>query len=1229
MNLKTTVVLFVLIGAGAGAWFGFATRKTEEAASPTATFLEQSVVAEKITRIETSRGKESRFVLEKTGADWHLPGAWPARKQETEQWLAALASLRSRFAAIPVADGADLSPYGLDDNPLVIKVTAGDTTHTLRFGEQPGDSNRFTRPTYVRLDDKPEVIRLGPGVLAALDRKADYFRQQRLFPFERVANDEDAKDKVEQITAEEIEIGTPTARFTLAKKGSEWILKDASTKKDKDWKRAFAEDRVDPAKRDALLRGFPDLWADKFVDPKSKSLEDTGLNDPAYILAAQSPGGSRIKLLIGKVSSSKPRVVKAPTPPGPFGQPPKQPEIVIEEYRYAKLEKNDLIFEMKADKLRDIAPDLEDLRDPLLARFKPDDVRRLEIQAGDRSLLFVKAKEDDKDKEKGREKWRLEQPKQEVESAAIEELLEKLAGLRASDRDVLDDVDLKTIGLAKPAGHIKLTVEETDKSARKPADAKEAEQKTTRQIVLQLGLKEKEKDKVYVRVDGWTRVNQLGDDVWKLADRSELAYRPRELWKYDHDAITKITIEADAKPYTLVRGDKAWKITGPTLDGAEAAGDSMDKLADELTRLKVERFEASGLKDLKKYGLDKPEFKIEVSAKDSKPRGLEIGSRVESKEGGRFARLAGGDTVFVLSEKVTAHLRKDPFELLDAKLLDVNAADIERIRYEGVATAFTLDGKTGRWKVTESPAGEMSADDEMLKLALAPWGKLQADRFVAVGPKTDWKSFGLASPFLVVKVTLRASEKDKDKKPIEHVIELGNEDKTGGRFARINKKDAVVMLDALTTGRLVRTHLDFLDPRVLRMDGDAVTLIERKMKDGDLELMRREDNWQITKPALRDADNLTIFDVLRQTSNLRANRIAEFPAKDLAKYGLDKPAAVVTLLVEVDGVGKKHVIKLGDPVKDAAKKDTGERYAQIDDKGMVVVLASELSRHLLAAPLYFADRNLASFASADSVEMTRGTRKAVFSRVDKGWEMTQPTKAAAANADLEDLIRSVQRLRADEIVAEKTADLKKYGLDQPAAQWRFKAGADEKLYLIVGAPENDQPGARRYAKLGDKNVIFLLSGKLTAKVLAEYRDRKPWQPFVAETVSKVSVSQSGKTFELTRKGAEWRVAGDDKAKVAERAVDGTIAVLESLKTVRYVADAKADLKLYGLADPAWKITLDLPKEKRELWLGAFEDKSKRVYATTPGSGAVFVLDEITSEILARPLSAYLDAEKKK
>ena len=333
------------------------------------------------------------------------------------------------------------------------------------------------------------------------------------------------------------------------------------------------------------------------------------------------------------------------------------------------------------------------------------------------------------------------------------------------------------------------------------------------------------------------------------------------------------------------------------------------------------------------------------------------------------------------------------------------------------------------------------------------------------------------------------------------------------------------------------------------------------------------------------------------------------------------------MTLDFDGVAKKHVIKIGDVTKAKGEKD--ERFALVDDKPMVIVLAGELSRRLTAAPAYFADRNLVSFSSADRAELIRGLRKLTFTRGDAGWQIVEPIKADAESASLDDLMRGLLRLRADEIVAEKVADLKQYGLDQPAAQWRFKLGDEDQVHLLIGAPENAEPGARRYAKLGNRNTVFFLNAKTAARALDEFRSKKVWPPFDPTKAEELTVTGPTGSFTLKKKDKEWTVAGQPKAMVKAKIVADTLEILATLNAHHFVLDARADLKAYGLEKPAWKLEVQTPAGKRELWLGAMEDKTMRPYATVPGSGGVFVIDEIDNIVLARPLASYLAEEEKK
>src|SRR5262249_33665947 len=157
-------------------------------------------------------------------AEWIMPGNWPTRPAEVGQLVALVGGLRSRFAPIPVDAGTDLKSYGLDKPPLTISVHAGDKAYRLTLGEEAGASNRFSRPTYLRLDDRPESVRLAPGLVAALDRPQDYYQQRRLFASERIAKEDQPQEKIERLAATAINAKSPTGTYDLTKAGDDWEL---------------------------------------------------------------------------------------------------------------------------------------------------------------------------------------------------------------------------------------------------------------------------------------------------------------------------------------------------------------------------------------------------------------------------------------------------------------------------------------------------------------------------------------------------------------------------------------------------------------------------------------------------------------------------------------------------------------------------------------------------------------------------------------------------------------------------------------------------------------------------------------------------------------------------------------------------------------------------------------------------------------------------------------------
>src|SRR5262249_37414036 len=153
---------------------------------------------------------------------------------------------------------------------------------------------------------------------------------------------------------------------------------------------------------------------------------------------------------------------------------------------------------IKADKLKDVFVAADTLRDARLARFRTEDARRLEISQAGQEIVLVK----DKDR------WRVEKPfAGDAEASKITELLDKLSGLQARAKDLLDKAEVKAYGLDKPAATIKLSTEEEVKGT---GDAKI---KKTKSFSFAIGKPDAEKAKLYVQVAGWERINAVEDSL--------------------------------------------------------------------------------------------------------------------------------------------------------------------------------------------------------------------------------------------------------------------------------------------------------------------------------------------------------------------------------------------------------------------------------------------------------------------------------------------------------------------------------------------------------------------------------------------------------------------------------------------------------------------------------------------------------------------------------------------
>jgi hypothetical protein len=1012
---------------------------------------------------------------------------------------------------------------------------------------------------------------------------------------------------------------------------------------------------------------------------------------------------------------------------------------VTEEYRYAKLQFNDQIFEIKADKLKDVFASLDKLRDSRVVRFNSSDAHRVEIKHGGEDIVLGKDKDN----------WKLIKPfSAEADNSKVTELLTKLSDMQARDKDILDKDDPNKYGFDKPEAVVKITVEEEIKSG-------ETKEKKARTLTVRVGQHDSDKKKLYVMADDWPRINAVDDslaplvqrsalayrgkrlfdfnaadvakinidyqgkkvtlehvkDAWRLADpvkagadaarvdqlladlghleaaefvteeakqsdlesqyglgkppitvrieftdkkkpakevhvgkarggkggyfarvadggpvfaindelhkqltRDSLSYRPQALWQLLPEEIETVRVhKAGQKEYVLTRAENNWKISGPF--DANALGESVQKMTAELLTPKVESYKAHEAKILSEYGLDKPALTVRIKpalGKDDKEHTLLIGK--PTKEGGSHYAKRGNDAaIFTVSGALVRAADHSALDLLDTKLLNLDAAKVERLRSQAGDKSLTLEKKNDAWQVTESPAGAYPADVEAMAALSSIWSDLRAQRFADYGKDVAWAKYGLDKP--AVRVMVR---EDKT----EHTVELGKtvENEPSARYARVDKNTGVAVLPPETARVLERGYLDYVKHDLLKFDAATATALQRRMETNVLEVAKKEAQWDVVKPAKEKADDQVMQQMFEQLGNLRAERIAAYPAKDLQSFGLASPSAVVTIKLKGDQKPAEHFIKLGK----SAGKD-GERFALVDDVKAVAVLPGSLVEQLTGAPVAFRDRTIARFGDADRLQLDRGPRHAVFRKADGSWKLTEPLQGDAEQDLLDDFLSQLTRLRAAALMVEKPdADaLKKYGLDRPEATWRVQSGDKEMLNLLIGNKE--AKGERRYAKLANGSVVFLLDARLSQKVLDEYRPRTVWTPPLdAVEIESLNYRYSRTPFLLEKAGSTWQAVGKPDAKINPATIEDTLAALAGLKLSRYAVDKDTNLPLFGLDKPELVLEIATRSGKRVLHIGNVEGSSKGRYARVPNSdrGGVFVLDEETCIRLLRDLSAF-------
>jgi len=578
------------------------------------------------------------------------------------------------------------------------------------------------------------------------------------------------------------------------------------------------------------------------------------------------------------------------------------------------------VFVVSKSLYTDISKEINDFRDKKVTDIDRDKISKIELTKGDKSILCEK-----KDK-----KWLLVMPiADRANPDTLKEIVDKVADLK-KESFVKDGVkDFAEYGLDKPAYKLAFWQEAKD-------------------AALEILIGKKSDSNLYATTRGTGSVYTIKDEIISKIDKEPKEFRDKRVERFEENEITEIAVTSGDASLAIHRDnkDEDWKLIKPVQSAADK--EEARELLSTLGKIEIEDWvEKPG--DLAEYGLDKPLTvtlteggKIEKEDKDKKPtptaavkKTILFGKAKDDKV--RYAKRADESYIFTVKSEGLEPLSKGYLAFLAKEIFEFSTSDVKKFTVERDGRVFSLKKEGDTWNLLTPVPAPAKADKTNVDDILSELDSLDAQEFVS-DKTADLAPYSLDKPAIKVYLTVEKEETEKgEKKKVtkELTLLVGAKQKDNRYYAcdKGGKYDGKYIF-TIASSEHDALLKELRDCTVADFTTDDATSLTLTYPDQRIVCEKKDGDWKITEPTGREPDSTKIKNVVDALHYLRCERYAEYDAKDLVPYGLDKPQLTVTCKVK----NKEDVI-----LHIGAQKDDKYYARKADLKEVFVLDKSKVS----------------------------------------------------------------------------------------------------------------------------------------------------------------------------------------------------------------------------------------------------------------------------------------------